>query len=79
MLDADYNAKVIDFGTACEFNPEEGMIDTVGTIMYMAPEILSRKGAYNQQSDCYSIGVLLFTMLTGKFCYSSKDKFLLKQ
>ena len=34
----------------------------VGTLMYMSPECISRL-PYNQKSDVYSVGVILFELL----------------
>jgi DNA-binding response OmpR family regulator len=66
--------KVVDFGIAKLFAhaeaPEmQGMTETgviLGTPDYMAPERLSG-GRYDGRSDVYSVGVLLFQMITGKF------------
>uniref|UniRef100_A0A665TZC1 Protein kinase domain-containing protein n=1 Tax=Echeneis naucrates TaxID=173247 RepID=A0A665TZC1_ECHNA len=37
-----------------------------GTIQYMAPEVLSG-GPYNHAADWWSLGILLFSLVTGKF------------
>jgi len=58
--------KLIDFGFACLFDPAEGMCDTVGTTMYMAPEVILKK-KYNQSSDMWSIGIVTYILLTGLF------------
>ena len=47
MIDVEGNIKLIDFGTACEFDPQVGMTDLLGTIMYIAPEVLRNREAYN--------------------------------
>jgi len=65
--------KVVDFGIAKFFAREEapemqGMTETgviLGTPDYMSPERLSG-GRYDGRSDVYSVGVLLFQMLTGQ-------------
>jgi DNA-binding response OmpR family regulator len=66
--------KVVDFGIAKLFGEGsapamQGMTETgviLGTPDYMAPERLSG-GRYDGRSDVYSVGVLLFQMVTGKF------------
>jgi DNA-binding response OmpR family regulator len=66
--------KVVDVGIAKLFGqaspPEmQGMTETgviLGTPDYMSPERLSG-GRYDGRSDVYSVGVLLYQMITGKF------------
>jgi serine/threonine protein kinase len=42
VLVSNTQIKIIDFGTAEEFDPEEGITLILGTPFYMAPEILNR-------------------------------------
>ncbi|MEM7349952.1 MAG: protein kinase [Acidobacteriota bacterium] len=70
--------KVLDFGTAKlmgeaaiqENLTAEGWI--LGTFAYVAPERLLNQG-YDGRSDVYSLGVMLFEMLTGEKPFASKD------
>jgi serine/threonine protein kinase len=62
---------LIDFGLACEFKPE-GMTRVIGTMLYMAPEVLN-KSPYNESSDMWALGILLYIMLTGRIPFQSKD------
>ena len=63
--------KVADFGLALEFIPREDDARTpqeyevMGTVEYMAPEVLGG-GAPTPQSDVFSMGVVLYEMLTGE-------------
>jgi serine/threonine-protein kinase len=62
--------KVLDFGTAKLAAPVEGMRRTqygvvIGTPAYMSPEQCEGKGALDHRSDIYSLGVMLYEMLTG--------------
>ena len=43
------------------------MSDLVGTNMYIAPEVISQKGKYNQSSDMWSVGIVAYTVLLGIF------------
>ena len=56
--------KLIDFGSAQELKIKEKMRGKIGTTIYMAPEIL-KKLRYNEKVDMWSVGVLLFNMITG--------------
>ncbi len=56
--------KVIDFGTSQVYDPAKKMNQTYGTPYYIAPEILA--GEYNEKCDIWSLGVLLFILLSGK-------------
>jgi len=62
--------KVLDFGTAKLTAPAPDMRRTqygivIGTPAYMSPEQCEGKGAIDHRSDIYSLGVMLYEMLTG--------------
>lgn len=67
MIDDEWNVKVTDFGIA--FRPVDGDItqtgQMVGTAQYISPEQAQGRAVSNA-SDLYSVGVVLFEMLTGK-------------
>ncbi len=81
MLRPDGYAKVLDFGVATFARasssqdamatmatmgpPETGAGMIVGTIAYMSPE-QARGLQVDGRSDCYSLGVVLFELLTGR-------------
>lgn len=58
------NIKVIDFGTSHHYAGSNDMTQMYGTPYYIAPEILS--GRYNEKCDMWSIGVILYIMLSGR-------------
>ena len=62
MIDQNGRAKLADFGIAraMDLTRLTGSITTLGTPSYMAPE-----GHYSVQSDLYSLGCVLFELLSG--------------
>ena len=70
LLAADGHIKLTDFGLSKEsfFDDEESKkADSFcGTVEYMAPEIVSRKG-HDHVCDWWSFAVLMFEMLTVSF------------
>ncbi|KAL6882076.1 hypothetical protein ACP4OV_011548 [Aristida adscensionis] len=68
LLDADYNAKLSDFGLAKD-GPEgdKTHVSTrvMGTYGYAAPEYVMT-GHLTSKSDVYSFGVVLLEMMTGR-------------
>jgi len=56
--------KLIDFGLATSFTPGSKLNDCPGTVMYVAPEILTQ--SYQPPAcDLWSFGVVVFLMLSG--------------
>ena len=68
----NFNAlKLIDFGLSIQQNAKKDN-RRVGTPYYMAPEMV--RGNFNYASDVWSIGVILFIMVTGKQPFRGKSK-----
>ncbi|CEL97359.1 unnamed protein product [Vitrella brassicaformis CCMP3155] len=59
----DAPLKLIDFGFSRIFNPGVPMTAMHGTVYYVSPEVMD--GAYNEECDIWSIGVIVFMLLSG--------------
>ncbi len=71
LVDEDGVAKVMDFGIARASGPDEGLTQTgtiLGTSDYLSPEQAVGKPV-DERSDQYSLGVLLYELLTGDVPY----------
>lgn len=69
---------LLDFGVGCELTPdEETPWDTAGTPLYMAPELFRREPA-TVRSDIYSLGVVLFRLVSGRYPVAGESYLELK-
>jgi calcium-dependent protein kinase len=55
--------KIIDFGLSCKYEPNQVLTTKAGTPYYVAPQVLA--GKYDQLSDLWSCGVIMYVMLCG--------------
>ncbi|CAH8360603.1 unnamed protein product [Eruca vesicaria subsp. sativa] len=77
LLDNDLCSKVSDFGLAKLCERKESMLsllDTRGTIGYIAPEVFSRVyGRVSHKSDVYSYGMLVLEMIGARTKTSTEE------
>lgn len=66
LLTDDGHLRLADFGLSRRLERGGRAFTICGTIQYMAPEVLSG-GPYNHAADWWSLGILLFSLVTGKF------------
>ena len=76
LVDANDNVKITDFGLAMNVNKKSDQDSTfimgVGSPAYMSPEQI-KNYPLNQKTDLYSLGVVLFHMLTGRLPFRAKN------
>ena len=64
LMSNNNNIIITDFGFARKINEDLLFTTLCGSPMYMAPEIFNKQ-AYNNKSDLWSVGIILFEMLSG--------------
>jgi serine/threonine-protein kinase len=80
MIDGHGRAKVMDFGIALVLG-EQRMTSTgtaIGTPHYMSPEQILRPKEVDHRTDVYSMGIVLYELLTGKIPFDGDTDFIVK-
>jgi serine/threonine protein kinase len=76
LIDVNDNPKITDFGLAINLNKNVNKDSTfvmgVGSPAYMSPEQI-KNYPLNQKTDLYSLGVLLFQLLTGRLPFRANN------
>ena len=68
------DVKIGDFGLALNVGAETTQITGVGSPAYMSPEQI-REELVDHRTDLYSLGVVMYQMLTGKLPFQGSNKF----
>lgn len=66
LLDKDFYPKISDFSFSSFCDDDTKLYQQMGTIVYMAPEIL-RESVYSNKVDVFSYSIVLYELFTGKF------------
>jgi len=77
LLDADGNCYLADFGIARSDSDATQLTTTgnvLGTVDYVAPELFEPDFKADARSDFYSLGVLLYDMVTGRLPFSAENQ-----
>eukprot|EP01084_Bolivina_argentea_P006977 13166_1 len=75
LLDAHLDIKICDFGLATRFDGDR-KTTICGTPNYIAPEILNQRRlghGHSFEVDIWSLGVVMFTLLTGKPPFETRN------
>lgn len=65
LISADGRLKLADFGMSCLYFPQSLLQTACGSPHYCAPEMLNEELYNGYAADIWSLGVVLFTMITG--------------
>jgi serine/threonine protein kinase len=77
LINKKGTVKLIDFGVANAANKvpvQSGGVKIYGKLLYMSPE-QSKGTLLDHRSDIFSLGLVLFEMLTSQHCYKGDDEF----
>ncbi|GAC1389948.1 MAG: hypothetical protein NVSMB38_05880 [Ktedonobacteraceae bacterium] len=77
LLDADGNSYLSDFGIARTTSDATQLTSTgnvLGTVDYVAPELFEPNRRADARSDLYSLGILVFEMVTGQLPFSAENQ-----
>ena len=69
MVTANDEIRLIDFGLS-KVQTGKKLEEIAGTPLYMAPEVIS--GSYGKEADMWSLGVLLYTLVSGYLPFYEK-------
>uniref|UniRef100_W5LSE7 non-specific serine/threonine protein kinase n=1 Tax=Astyanax mexicanus TaxID=7994 RepID=W5LSE7_ASTMX len=74
LLSTDDQIKVTDFGLSCVCKGFPDLTETFsGTLQYMAPEVLSGRPYDPKKSDVWSLGIVLYELVTGRMLFNVAD------
>eukprot|EP00995_Heteronema_vittatum_P002157 NODE_130_length_1835_cov_255.701568_g90_i0.p1 GENE.NODE_130_length_1835_cov_255.701568_g90_i0~~NODE_130_length_1835_cov_255.701568_g90_i0.p1 ORF type:complete len:451 (-),score=212.10 NODE_130_length_1835_cov_255.701568_g90_i0:483-1772(-) len=77
LLDINKDLKLADFGMACPVPKNGFLTDSVGSPAYACPEIIRGVKYRGYAADVWSLGVVLFVLLTGTLPFAAENQELM--
>ena len=79
LLDKNENVKLCDFGFTREYEAKVSHLQTFcGTVCYSAPEMLKGEKYAGEKVDVWSLGIILYALLTGELPFDDDDEMVTK-
>ena len=79
LLDKNENVKLCDFGFTREYEGTLSYLQTFcGTVCYSAPEMLRGEKYAGEKVDVWSLGIILYALLTGQLPFDEDDDMITK-
>ncbi|KAI4233313.1 MAG: hypothetical protein LQ349_004487 [Xanthoria aureola] len=79
LLDKHENVKLCDFGFTREYEGKMSYLQTFcGTVCYSAPEMLKGEKYAGEKVDVWSLGIILYALLTGELPFDDDDELVTK-
>lgn len=73
LLDKAGNVKIADFGLSNHFSQDHLLNTFCGSPLYASPEIVNGLPYFGPEVDCWSLGVLLYTLVYGAMPFDGSD------
>ncbi|XP_053551445.1 MAP/microtubule affinity-regulating kinase 3-like [Bombina bombina] len=73
LLDSNKTIKLADFGVSTYYNIGEDLESLCGTYSTLAPEVMQEKPYDGPAADVWSLGIILFQLVTGSLPFAGEE------
>lgn len=74
LISNDTDIKISDFGSALMSTMDQTQVSGIGSPAYMSPQQI-KEHPLNHQTDIYSLGVVMFQLLTGQLPFQASNNY----